>query len=192
MAEKIFNSEGIVLMKQYTGEANASVLVFTSEYGLVRLRAQSARRSTGKLRYALEPMTLGYFSFVRGSQANRLIGAEAHTTLLNPLRVYARRATGNIGKLLLRLMPGEEGHPELFSLVKEGFQFMAGCEDGDLPEAECLLVLSLLSKLGYLSEDATLARFAEGAPNHALIAEIRSVRPHAVRTINHVLSLSGL
>ncbi len=192
MAQKVYSSRGIVLMKQGMGEANTSALILMEAYGLVRLRAQSARRSEGKLRYALEPMTEGTYSFVRGAQSNRLIGAQAETVLLNMNTTASRRTAGQIGRLLLRLLPGEESEPELFRMVHAGFIFMTTCAPEDLPEAECILVLSILSKLGYLSEEASLAQFAEAPLTQEGIAQMRTIRPSAVRAINHVLSLSGL
>jgi recombinational DNA repair protein (RecF pathway) len=179
-------------MKQDLGEASVSVLLLLEEYGLVRVRAQSARRSEGKLRYSLEPLTEGFYSFVRGTQANRLVGAEAHTLLLNREATAARRAAGQISRLLLRLLPGEEYNPELFRSVREGFVFLSTCPLADIPEAECMLVLSVLAKVGYLPEEASLAQFAHAPLTSELIAQMRTVRPLAVRAINQALSLSGL
>jgi len=192
MAGKIYTSDGIVLTKQALGEASTNSLILTRDYGLMRLRAQSARRSEGKLRYALEPMTLGRFTFVRGAGANRLIGAEAHSVLLNFNLDEARRAVGLIARLLLRLLPGEAGDPELFAVVKDGFAFISEAQSDDIADAECLMVISILSRLGYLPEDAALAKFADQPLTTDRIEEIRALRPQAVRTINRVLALSGL
>lgn len=192
MAAKVFSSDGIVLLKQASGEASASALVLMEEFGLVRLRAQSARVMNAKMRYALEPMTLGHYSFVRGTQANRLVGASVECKLLNEERVEVRRTSGQIARLLLRLLPGEESDPELFATVKGGFLFMAQCDPKDSADVECMLVLTILSKLGYLSEDATLMRFAQNPLSLELVQEMRDVRSRAVRAINQALLSSGL
>ena len=192
MAEKVYTSKGVVLLKQAFGEASISALILTEDFGLVRVRAQSARLSKGKLRYALEPLTKGEFSFVRGKEMYRLIGQEVEERLLNNESAQSRRALGQIGRLLLRLMPGEDVHPNLFRIVCGGFKFISTCENTDIPDAECMMVLSILGALGYLPEDASLSPLAARPLSEEVLHEVKGLRPRAVKIINAVLSESGL
>ncbi len=192
MAHRIYTGERVVLKKGAVGEKSLSALMLTPEFGLVRVRAQGARGSEGKLRAALEPMTFGVFSFVSGRYGARLVGAQAHEHLL-PLHLHAARgAVGNITRLLVRLLPGEEGHPALFAAIVDGFRYMRASSEIQIPHAECALVLRILRELGYLPEDPLLARFAEGSLSEKLLSELEQTKPHAIRTINQVLSSTGL
>ncbi len=192
MAERVYTTPGIVLRKYEVGEASVSVLVLTKEHGLVRLRAQSARRGTGKLRYGLEPMTLGTYSFVRGMQSQRLVGVEVNEMLLSPKHGAARQAAGQISRLLIRLMPGEAFDDSIFALVEGGLRYLCALEATEVSEAECAIVLALLSRLGYLSENPTFLSFADEPLSPENLSRMKSLRSEAVRTINHALGLSGL
>jgi recombinational DNA repair protein (RecF pathway) len=192
VAERIYTSYGTVLHKQGVGEASVSALILTRNYGLVRVRAQSARNSSGKLRYGLEPMTIGRYSFVRGSQSNRLIAAEADEMLGASAGFACRKAIGQITKLLLRLMPGEAFDPDIYDLVDSGFRFLAVTDPEDIAAAECAIVLSLLSRLGYLPEDTELHRLTKIPLSGQVVREIKDVRLQAVRTINQALAETGL
>jgi recombinational DNA repair protein (RecF pathway) len=192
MAHRVYTTDGVVLRKEGVGEKSISALILTPEFGLLRVRAQSARGSEGKLRFALEPMTLGTFSFISGRFGARLVGAQAHEHLLPDNLHASRGALGNITRLLVRLLPGEEAHQSLFEAIVEGFRFMKSSSESHIPHAECALVLCILRELGYLPEDQKLARFAEGTLSVELLTELEHAKPHAVRTINQVLSSTGL
>jgi DNA repair protein RecO len=192
MAQRIYTTDGLVLRKEGAGETSLSALVLTEDYGLVRMRAQGARMSKGKLRFALEPMTLGSYSFVSGRFGARLVGAQAHEFLL-PLHLSAaRRVCGNLTKLALRLLPGEEHHAELFSGLVRGLRFLARAEPEVLPAAECAVVLHMLKVLGYLPEDPALARFATADITEQLVEEIAASKTQTVRMINAILMETGL
>lgn len=192
MAERVHTSRGIVLRKYGVGESSLSALILTKEFGLIRVRAQSARASTGKLRYGLEPLTLGSYSFVRGLQSNRVIGIEAEEILLAPSHGAARQAAGQLTKLLLRLMPGEAFDEDIFTLVEEGLRHLQYEVPENIPIAECSIVLALLSRLGYLSHDAELSACVEEPLTPQSLAYIRAMRKEAVQHINRALSVSGL
>ena len=192
MAHRVYSTEGVVLKKEGVGEKSISALILTPDFGLLRLRAQSARAGEGKLRFALEPMTYGLFSFVSGRFGARLVGAEAHEHLL-PANLHAARISlGNITRLLVRLLPGEEGHASLFQAMLVGFRFMRDASEEKMGEAECMLVLRVLKELGYLPEDPQLERFALAPLSEGLLYELESMKPHAIRTINKALSETGL
>ena len=186
-------SEGVVLGKRPLGEAHTLVSVLTQERGLLRAKATSTRAESSKLRYGLEPLTHARFSFVQGRYEWKLTGVEVEGKLLSS-RSDARAAAGRISKLLLRFIRGEEEGRALFSTVKEGLTFLA---EADSPVAlasiECILVLRVLSHLGYLPQTQALAPFVEG---DFASAELRSSaqesRAFLIRTINESLMQTGL
>src|SRR3989344_164867 len=67
---------GVVLGKRGVGEANVLVFILTSELGLVRAMARSARAESSKLRYVLESFTHARFTLLRGKNEWKLVGVE--------------------------------------------------------------------------------------------------------------------
>lgn len=192
MAERVHTSRGIVLRKYGVGEASLSALILTHDFGLIRVRAQSARNGKGKLRYGLEPLTLGEYSFVRGTQSNRLIGVAVEDVVLAQSHGAARHAAGQLTKLLLRLMPGEAFDARIFTLVEEGLRHLQREDPENVEVAECAIVLALLARLGYLSEDSNLSMFAQEPLSVENLARIKDMRKEAIQSINRALSVSGL
>jgi DNA repair protein RecO len=190
---KIHASDGILLQKRAVGESHIFASIFTEDLGLVRVIARSARLERSKLRYILEPFTAGHFSIVRGKHEWRLTGAQDVRSIL-PQDVARRRAMGRIGKLLLRLVAGQEAHAELFVTVKEGFGALARVESAETAEAvECVLVLRILADLGYLPATPEIAPFLErDFFGMELSDKVVSSRKTLIKAINESLEATGL
>lgn len=189
-----FGTEGLVLQKRGIGEANVSVVLLTRELGLVRATARSARTERSKLRYGFEPMTLGTFSLVRGKHEWRLVGVERTDRTLLACAGSRRLSLGRIARLLLRLIQGEEVNKLLFKDVIDGFVSLAQAEsEQDAASIECIVVLRILSRLGYLSQTKEVAQFLEGDFSLLqLAAQAAFSRAQLVRLINDSLSATGL
>jgi len=191
---RIAVTSGIVLGKRPLGEAHTLVSILTEEMGLVRAKATSTRAEASKLRYGIEPMTLARFSFVQGKYEWKLTGVEGISKELLSARIDARVAAGRIAKLLSRLIHGEEEGRALFGTVREGLRALAQTQT---PEAaasiECVLVLRMLSHLGYLPQTAALAPFIEGDfASSELAVSAAASRAFLIRTINESLMQTGL
>ncbi|HWB34066.1 MAG TPA: recombination protein O N-terminal domain-containing protein [Candidatus Paceibacterota bacterium] len=187
-------TEGVVLGKRGVGEANIFLAILTRERGLLKASARSARREASKLRYALEPLTLATYTFVRGKHEWKLIGAQDAERLLpadTPL--VARRATARAARLLLRLVHGEEKNDALYTTFSEGLRALAAAAPEALPHIETVLVLRVLAHLGYLPQTPELAPFMEGDFfSHELAAEVERSRAILAKAINDSLSATGL
>jgi DNA repair protein RecO len=191
---RVFVTDGIMLGKRPLGEAHTLVSVLTENLGLVRAKATSTRVESSKLRYGTEPFTLGRFSFVQGKYEWKLTGVEnISRELLSP---YPRNriAGGRIAKLLLRLIRGEEEGRALFSTVQEGLALLSRAESAEVAASiECVLVLRVLSHLGYLPHTPALAPFVEGEFASAeLTMSAQASRAFLIRTINESLLQTGL
>ena len=195
-------TEGIVLGKRGVGEANTLVFILTRELGLVRAKAVSARREASKLRYGLEPLSRGRYTFVRGKQEWRLTGVdEVSREFLGTTPAQSKRL-GQVSRLLMRLVLGAEHTPELYKTVSEGFMALSHLGgDADLSRqseaaadsVECVLVLRILAHLGYLPELPALAPFVEDdrfSPELALQAA--ASRKLLIKLINESLQATGL
>jgi DNA repair protein RecO len=190
---KIFVTEGVVLGKRGVGEANIVVSMLTYELGLVRVKATSARAEASKLRYGLEPLSLGRYAMVRGRAEWKLTGAESVSHELARGAHGSRTRSGKIARLLLRLIHGEERVPALYKTVVEGLRAMARAPSpADAEAVETVLVLRVLAHLGYLPHTQALSQFMEGGYSVELSAEALKSRSLLVRAINESLTATGL
>ncbi len=185
-------TEGIVLGKRGVGEANTVTFILTRELGLVRAKAVSARREASKLRYGLEPLSCGRYTFVRGRAEWRLTGVdEVSREFLRSTPAQGKRL-GQVSRLLMRLVLGAEHTPELYKTVSEGFFSLAHTEE-NADSVECVLVLRILAHLGYLPELPALKPFVEDDRfSPELAAQAAASRRLLVKLINESLQATGL
>jgi len=190
----IFVTDGIVLGKRLFGEANTSIAVLTRDFGVIRVGARSARLERSKLRYGLETLTHGTFSLVRGRYEWKLTGAQDLSRNYFGTTLSQRRSAGRVARLLLRLIHGEEEVSELYETVSAGLAYLAGdVREEDIEQVECVLVLRILSNLGYVEEGDAVRPFIESVQfTPALVADARALRPTLIRTINESLGATGL
>jgi DNA repair protein RecO (recombination protein O) len=189
---RLFISEGIVLGKKGVGESNTLVAILTKEFGLLRASAKSARRENSKLRYGLEPLTLGTFSFVRGRHEWKLTNSHNLSHELIAKNSKDRQSAGRVTRLLLRLIHGEETNQELYTSVALGLRAIAHGVD-----VEAVLVLRVLSHLGYLPHTPELEPFIKHPPaggffSLELAKEAEISRKLLIKAINESLGATGL
>jgi DNA repair protein RecO (recombination protein O) len=185
---KVFVTEGIVLSKRSAGEENTLVSILTPDLGLVRASARSARREAGKLRYGLEPLTVATFSLIRGKYEWKLTGTQNISRALVSKSLPARQAAGRVLRLMLRLIRGEEAQQDLYTTVREGLSALARGVD-----VEAVLVLRVLSHLGYLPDTKELRPFIEqDFFSLELMNEVTASRRLIIKTINESLESTGL
>lgn len=195
MSHRFYHTEGLIIKSRERGEAGQTYLVFTRQLGLISAVAAGVRQSKSKLRPHLNSWQLANFTFVRGREVWRLIGAEVVSE--------ARLARGALpvlcrfGRLLPRLLPFSSPVPEIFNLVAEGvgrIKTLAGVKNKELlPAAELLLVLRFLNKLGYLSEAAALPPNRQnGEWDDEGLRSLLLRRQQVVALINEALTASQL
>jgi DNA repair protein RecO len=186
--------EGVVLRKYGVGEANTLVSILTPDLGLVRATARSARVEHSKLRYGLEPLTRARYSFVRGKNEWKLTGVEHVSRSCAPKNTAQAQQAGRVATLLMRLIPGEEVAPALFTSVVEGLEALARAPDLRAAQSvESVLVLKILYHLGYLPHTPELTGFIDADFfSLELAEEAARSRRLLMRAINESLSATGL
>ena len=190
---KVSTSEGLVLGKRGVGEENAFVAILTKDLGLIKASARAARRENSKLRYGLEPLMVGEFSFIRGRNDWRLTSGRELSHELVSRDIKRRQAAGRIIKLLSRLIHGEEVNADLYIAVVEGLRALAQNESSSEETIEMILVLRVLSHLGYVPELPELRPFVEqDILSPTLTEEVLRSRSFLIRTINESLYATGL
>ena len=198
---KLFVSEGVVLGKRGVGEANTLVAILTRDLGLVKAAARSARRENSKLRYSIEPLSQAEYSFIRGKHEWKLTGAvSVSRDFIKPSLAGTKSSdtqrAGRIAKLLLRLIHGEEKSEMLYDTVVEGLGALAKASLGPTEQTEhieTVLVLRILSHLGYLPQTPELQPFVEADFfSIELQNEVAASKALLLKAINDSLSATGL
>jgi DNA repair protein RecO len=190
----VIATRGIVLSKRTVGEANILVSILTEDLGVIRGSARSGRLERSKLRYGLESLTFGTFSLVRGKYEWKITGTQELSRPFINASISQRKTAGRIGRLLLRLIQGEEPVKELFGVISRGLSSIAQTTDvEDLPHIEGVLVLRILAQLGYVEEGKGLGVFLETDEfSPEVIERAKTARATLIRAINSSLAETGL
>ncbi|HVZ75686.1 MAG TPA: DNA repair protein RecO C-terminal domain-containing protein, partial [Candidatus Paceibacterota bacterium] len=124
----------------------------------------------------------------------KLVGAQGASHLVGSATTLAsRRAVGRAARLLLRLVHGEEKSEPLYATIREGLRALAAAAPEALPHIETVLVLRVLSHLGYLPQTPELAPFIErDFFSLELIQEVERSRALLAKAISDSLSATGL
>lgn len=185
-----------------SGEASRFIFIFTRDLGLVGAHAQNTRHVSSKLRYALDAPARSTVSLVRGKSMWRLVSAVPETRFVTffddepeKLALVVR-----IFSLLKKLLPGEEADPRLFDLIDSFFEFLkttsfrqGGAGDVEIKDAEAVLVLRILHRLGYIPDTDLARQFAHDTDwTIDLVAAMSSRRKEAVSVINESLKATDL
>jgi len=161
----------------------------------VKAVARSARREASKLRYGIEPLSRGTYSFIRGKHEWKLTGAVdvVHELRADELSAEKRQAMGRIARLLLRLIHGEEFNQGLYDTVAQGLGALSRSEGVYAQSIETVLVLRIISHLGYLPQTPELKPFIEqDFFSLELQAEVAASKELLVKAINESLGATGL
>lgn len=188
----IYNTEGVILKSTNFGEANKYFFIFTRDFGLIKVAGQSTRHVKSKLRFNISDFSFGVFSVVRGKETWRLTSAEQKIKFNENYKIVI---LAHIFSLLLRLLQGEEKNELLFSSLKEGLIFLDQTKlmSSDIINFECIMVLKILSALGYLNVLGDFEHFINTPYiNSDLLAKMSSLKTYAILEINKTLKETHL
>lgn len=195
MAYRHYETEGFIISRRNFGEANRIYLVFTQDFGLINVLAQSSRRSLSKLRYHLETFSFVSLTLVLGREYWRVVGAS------NSLRV--RQTNGaliffkKISLVICRLIQGEEAGHAIFQDLKQANILLTldltTVNQDQLANLEIFIVARLLKQLGYLNpESKELPLFTEGRFSWDDVDKINPIKLSLVKKINEALKATQL
>ena len=160
MSYRIYTTEGIILKHANFGEANLVVWVLTRDLGLIIASVQAGRTAHSKLRPAIADYSLVRLSAVRGKNGWKATNAVAERNYFFDCSNEKNRHTlAQLTSAILRLMPGESQHSEIFDLTKSGFDHLIFVPEYDLPLFESLFMLRFLHLLGYVAPDVRTKNF---------------------------------
>lgn len=148
----IFRAEGLVLRGYRMSDSSKLVVLFTREYGKLKLAARGARRPKSKFGASLEPMTLGHYIFYK--RENREIQTLSEGDIADAFELvkqqYARMAAGSaICELLDHMTEDEDRNPLLFSVALDALRWVGVVPEMALDVPVWYFQLKAAGALGY-------------------------------------------
>lgn len=195
MAYRIYHTEGIVLQTKPTGDADVALFVYTKDMGLIIARATSLRLAKSRLRFVLQRFSRAHIDLVRAKHGWRLTSARTITTHSNIFRhPYRRIVYAAMTGILLRLIHGEDPHPELYEDICTLLDALATLKTReDCAHLELLAAARILHALGYWEEahgdDVLFGSLSDLQP---LLEAVKQNRVKTVQRINTALNATQL
>lgn len=184
----IYETNAFVLKNTPQGEADGLLHLFTEELGLIVATAQGIRYEKSKLRFATQKLSYCHVSLVRGKGIWRVTNAvpiENNYTNLNPEVVFA---INRVLKLVERLVAGESGDENLFSIIYSGIQYLKSLTEFDkekILDIEVVIVLRILNRLGYIGSSEQINFYTlNDSWEGEVFEKMKNERREALKVIN--------
>jgi DNA repair protein RecO (recombination protein O) len=145
-------TEGVVLKTHALGDTSRIVVIYSRDFGLLKLVAKGARRTPSRFGYALEPLTRARYVIYYKHDRDLHLLSQADTLAANGSRMndLVRLAHAEAAiELIDRLVWGEEPHVELFDLLATTLEAVAAAPLAALPAMILAFELQAASLLGY-------------------------------------------
>ena len=194
MSYHIYTTDGIILKRTAFGEANIFLHILTEDLGLIVAGARSARLSSSKLRPALQEYTYISVSCVKGKNGWKITNVVEKENFFFNYPNFSHKILSQISSVLLKMIPGESPHKEIFQIVKSGFEFLKTLQEKDVLNFETLVVLRILHQLGYVESGPEINFFLKNREewNVSILEEVSQSRGNIIFTINKALKESQL
>jgi len=194
MSYHIYTTDGIVLKRSNFGEANIILYILTRDLGLIIASAQAARLGVSKLRPSLQEYCHSTFSAVKGKNGWKITNAISKQNFFFDVPAFTQKFISQISTILVRMMPGEEMHKEIFEIVSTSFEYAKNISEEEIQNFEILCMFRILYHLGYVSSDDQTQKFlSENSDwSESLNTEIISNKKLLVEKINKGLKESQL
>lgn len=152
---RVYTTDAFVLGSKNAGEANKYLYLFTRELGLIIAFAQGVRELKSKLRYVLQDYARVNISLVRGKEKWRITSAVSLDEIFSQQSSDTLKLRGKVFSLLQRFVRGEEEDAFLFDELAGALAWVArqNVNQKILHDFELILVLRLMSRLGYIAPD---------------------------------------
>ena len=147
-----YESECFVFKSYSDKESSRTYILFSKELGLIYAKAQGIELPASKLRASLEAPAKSKVSLVRGKEIWRIVGAEKVDSLWHSLRNNreALMLMSRLFSLTKRMLPKEERHEEIYSIMEDCLEALSRKNEVDDYEViELLGVSRILHHLGY-------------------------------------------
>jgi DNA repair protein RecO (recombination protein O) len=148
----LVRSEGIVLKTHALGDTSRIVVVYTRDFGLLKLVAKGARKTPSRFGFALEPLSRSRLVFYHKPDRDLHLVSQAETltatgsALADITRLAHAQAAA---ELIDRLVWGEEPHADLYDMLVTTLEGTTVAPIAALPAMTIAFELKVASLLGY-------------------------------------------
>lgn len=184
----IYHTQGVILSSRNFGEAGKYYYMLTRDLGLIFVSAQGVRKMESKLRYVLQDGSYINVDLIRAKDFWKVTTASKRSELdgivkeRNKFHIFC-----NIGRLLKRLLPGEDINEELFSDFIKGLKILETSKQEEINNIEVMIVLRILYHLGYIGEEGIANNLTKSPLEKELVFEVSKKRANILREINKAL-----
>lgn len=194
MSYHIYTTDGIILKRTIFGEADILLHILTSDLGLITAGARSARLSSSKLRPVLQEYTLISVSCIKGKNGWKITNVVEKNNFYFNCPKFSNKVLSQVVFLLLKMIPGESPHKEIFQIVKSGFDSLLNLSEKHLLNFETLIVSRILHQLGYVESDKDIDVFLKNKEEwgETLLEVVDKNRKKIILIINKALKESQL
>jgi len=193
MSYHIYTTDGIILKRTGSGEADIYVHILTRDLGLILAGARSARLSVSKLRPALQEYSRVKVSLIKSKSGWKITNVAESENLFFSGPVHSRRLLVQVSVVLVKMIVGEYPQKDIYELIDRSFSFLKKVDEEDLPNLEVLTVLRVLHRLGYVEGGLLVNRFLQDSEfNKQILTEVVESKKEIVSVINKALKESQL
>lgn len=153
MSYHIYTTSGIILKRTPIGESDVYLHVLTRDLGLIVASAKSVRTPASKLRQALIEYNLVNVSCIKGKNGWKITNVVSEESYYYDMPRDKHRVVSQVSQVLIKMMPGESEHTEVFEIVKNSFTFLKNLKNDLIKNFEVVVVLRILKELGYIAKN---------------------------------------
>jgi len=151
MSHAIYQTPAVILKTRNYQESNKLLVMYTRDFGLVYVAAQSLRSAQSKMKYHTLLYSLVEIDVVKGKDLWRLTGIHQQISSLSFVQKNWFPLLEKFASLLVRLIPGEEPHLEVWNELENLYTLI---ENDEYHESiEYILIARILYYLGYWSSN---------------------------------------
>jgi recombinational DNA repair protein (RecF pathway) len=161
---------------------------------MIMASAQGIRKISSKLRFVLQDYSYIKVDLVKGKELWRVTSAsktgqlEGISKNTDKLFIFS-----NLSRLLKRLLAGEESNEILFIDLIDGLKILEISKiDEELRNIEAVIVLRILSNLGYIGDDQALENIIKSPFDMDIMFEVSKIRTKILSEINKALKETHL
>lgn len=146
-----YRTRGVIIGKNNQGEFNRMLILYTEDFGKLKLFGKSIRKESSKLRFGIEPFSLIEVEFIEGRTRKTLTDVKIINSYSTINKNIEKIALGNkIMENLNDLIKGEEKDLKIWNLVEKTFNRINDSNKGFIIYQ--YFFWTLISILGYKPE----------------------------------------
>lgn len=144
-----YRTEVLVLARHPLKEHDATVVLATPDFGIIRARTAGLRKPGSKMAAGLQTLMESNIALIRAKDGWRLAGALPLRDWARELSFGNRKRFARVSELMQRLSHGEESEPRLHAEALSFADALSRLPEEEQDAAECLAALRVLHILGH-------------------------------------------